>query len=122
MALDKMGIDYHYSKEDIIDMCADIHPIVQTKNFEETVEYMKQEGQILNGTPDEMAQKLIEGPLSFKVLFDFEHKYDKAHNIIMNNYENIKQYLNSEDGLITRNELVEKIADKYNLEYETNMF
>ncbi len=122
MALDKMGIDYHYSQEDIIDMCADIHPIVQTKNFEETVEYMKQEGQILNGTPDEMAQKLIEGPLSFKVLFDFEHKYDKAHNIIMNNYEDIKQYLNSEDGLITRNELVEKIADEYNLEYETNMF
>lgn len=122
MALDKMGIDYHYSEEDIIKMCADIIPIVQNKSFDETVEYMNKIGQPLSGTPDEMAEQLKKGLFSFKILNDYERKYDKAHNIIMANYKAIQQYLNSSEGIITRNELVKKIADDYNLEYETNMF
>ncbi len=122
MALDKMGIDYHYNEKDIIELCSEILPTVQTKSFEETVEYMNKIGQPLKGTPDEMAEQLKKGLLSFKILYDTERKYDKAHNSIMKNYEAIHQYLNSPDGLVTRNEFVKKVANDYNLEYETNMF
>ncbi len=122
MALDKMGIDYHYSREDIIKMCAEIFPTVQTKSFEEMLEYMNKIGHPLNGTPDEMAEQVKKGIFSFKILCDTERKYDKAANVIIKNDEAIYQYLNSPDGLVTRNEFVKKIADDYNLEYETNMF
>ena len=48
-------------------------------------------------------------------------KYDKEHHTIMNNYDLINSYLDSETGFETRVEFVKEVANQYNLEYESNL-
>lgn len=48
--------------------------------------------------------------------------FDKAHNIIKNNYDELMEFLNSPKGKIIRHKFLEKIAQEFDLNYETDMF
>ena len=124
-ALDKLGIDYKLNKHDIANMFKDYlnyqcgtnpEEITDEKAFEEMPKYgvIFQEDNI-----DETYSQLKE--LMWWQLMSDPQKYDKEHHTIMNNYDLINSYLDSETGFETRVEFVKEVANQYNLEYESNL-
>lgn len=124
-ALDKLGIDYKLNKHDIATMFKDYlnyqcganpDDISDEEAFEEMPKYglspdEKQIGKTYSLLTDMMWWQLMSDP----------HKYDKEHNTIMNNYDLVNSFLDSEEGFATRVEFIEDVAKQYNLKYESNL-
>ena len=125
MALDKLGIDYKTNYDDVAAMGKDYIEYAtgqsqEDLSQEEIFEKLEKYGVDTNKTPKDIAEKLKE--LMFYQLLLNPHKYDKEHNCIMDNIDTIKEFLETEEGLQIRHNLVQKAAQDYNLIYETNLF
>lgn len=125
MALDKLGIDYKTNYDDVAAMGKDYIEYAtgqsqEDLSQEEIFEKLEKYGVDTNKTPKDIAEKLKE--LMFYQLLLNPHKYDKEHNCIMDNIDTIKEFLETEEGLQIRHNLVQKAAQDYDLIYETNLF
>ena len=125
MALDKLGIDYKTNYDDVAAMGKDYIEYAtgqsqEDLSQEEIFEKLEKYGVDTNKTPKDIAEKLKE--LMFYQLLLNPHKYDKEHNCIMDNIDKIKEFLETEEGLQIRHNLVQKAAQDYDLIYETNLF
>lgn len=124
MALDALGIDYKTNEQDIIlmfkDFCEGSGISLNGLNDDEIVEKMKKFDIDLSGDLKE-TEKQLKDMIGFRLMFT-PNKYDKEHNTIVENMDSIKSYLDSDDGLMLRNQLLQEVADEYGLIYETNLF
>ena len=125
MALDKLGIDYKTNYDDVAAMGKDYIEYAtgqsqEDLSQEEIFENLEKYGVDTNKTPKDIAEKLKE--LMFYQLLLNPHKYDKEHNCILDNIDTIKEFLETEEGLQIRHNLVQKAAQDYDLIYETNLF
>ncbi len=125
MALDKLGIDYKTNYDDVAAMGKDYIEYAtgqsqEDLSQEEIFEKLEKYGVDTNKTPKDIAEKLKE--LMFYQLLLNPHKYDKEHNCILDNIDTIKEFLETEEGLQIRHNLVQKAAQDYDLIYETNLF
>lgn len=124
MALDALGIDYKTNQDDIItmfkDYCDGSGISLIGLSDDEIIEKMKKFDIDLSGDL-KATEKQLKDMIGFRLMFT-PNKYDKEHNTIVENIEAIKSYLDSDDGLMLRNQLLIDIADEYGLTYETNLF
>lgn len=125
LVLDKLGIEYKTNKDDIIQMFKDYllnsgflpeNQITEEKIMEEMPKF----GISIKNEDIETSKKKLEELLYFQIIMN-PKKYDKEHNTIVENYEKINTFLESEDGINCRHEFLEHLASKYNLTYQTNM-
>lgn len=124
IALDKLGIDYKTNYDDVAVMGKDYIEYTTGQNQEglsqeEIFEKLEKYGIDTSIEPEDMAEKLKE-LMYFQLLLN-PHKYDKEHNCIVDNIGTIKEFLETEKGLQTRHNLVQKAAQDYDLVYETNL-
>jgi len=123
--LDKMGIDYTFTKADLMDMFKD-HLSYQTgkkkENIsdEEALSYSEHFGLSFDDKDIQSSYNKLKQMMMFQLL-STPNKYDKAHNRIMENYNSIQEYLDTPEGTKLRHEFLIQLAKDYNLTYETNM-
>ncbi len=123
--LDKMGIDYTFTKADLMDMFKD-HLAYQTgkkkENItdEEALSYSDHFGLSFDDKDLESSYNKLKQIMMFQLL-STPNKYDKAHNMIMGNYDSIQKYLDTPEGIKLRHKFLIQLAKDYNLTYETNM-
>lgn len=124
MGLEKLGYDYKTNKDDVFNLaCEYLNSITmqdyKNKSYDEIAEILKKFELELTDNIDENYKKI-----SKRYSFQSPYKnlnFDKAHNLIMENYDELMNFLNSEEGIKLRHEFLEKLAEKYNLLYESNM-
>ena len=124
-ALDKLGIDYKLNKHDIAGMFKDYlnyqcganpEEISDEEAFKEMPKYgLSTEDDKLLNTYSQLKEMM------WWQLMSDPQKYDKEHHTIMDNYDLVNSYLDSEEGFETRVEFVKEVANQYNLEYESNL-
>lgn len=123
-ALDVLGVDYTLNINDIIQMfkdyCSNNCIPINGKSDEELIKFMSAFDIDINDGL-EKAKKQLEDMMSFALLFT-PKKYDKEHNAILDNMPAIKALLDSDEGIILRNDFVKEIASELGLVYETNLF
>lgn len=124
-ALDKLGIDYKLNKHDIAGMFKDYLNYQCGANpeeisDEEAFKEMPKYGLNPNNDNIEKTYSQLKDMMWWQLMSD-PRKYDKEHHTIMNNYDLINSYLDSETGFETRVEFVKEVANQYNLEYESNL-
>lgn len=126
MALDKLKIDYKPNLDDAAQVGKDylanvvMLPNAQEMSNDNVLEFLANFGINTKDEPEKIIQKLKE--MMFFQLLSNPNKYDKIHNCIIENNDAIQKLLNSEEGAFLRHEFAKKIAEKYNLKYETNLF
>lgn len=125
MALEQLGIDYRLNMGDIIKMGKDHIQYSTMRDMEDAdddtiIEELNKLGIDTQQPPEQIANDLKE--LMFYQLLTNPQKYDKEHNSIMDNYDSIQELLNSDEGKVLRHKFAQKIADKYDLEYQTDLF
>lgn len=124
MALDKLGVDYTLNNEDVAQMGRDYVYSQTGKDMsdmtvEEVFKELNKYGIQTDCSSQEIFDQLKE--YMFMQFLTEPQKYDKEHNAIMENKQRIEEFLDSEEGTKTRHQLVERLAERYNMDYETNL-
>ncbi len=123
-AMKEMGLDCSYKEDDVLPMAKDYLSKTLNKDFSQK---SKDEVFImLNALGVDTSQNFENVYNQLKQLMDYSfsnlEKYDKQQNMIMQNYDKIQDFLNSDDGKFVRHKFLEEIAKEYNLKYETNLY
>ncbi len=118
--LDKLGIDYKTTKDDVIKLVNDTFSNMLFKDFsqlsyEEILKIIKNFGITPSDNPEEIVQDIK------KKFISYQPYQDKLQTVILNNRDNIEQYLSTDEGILSGHKFWQNIADKYNLVYETDM-
>ena len=124
MALDRLGIDYRINSDDIEQMGRDCiqyltGQMLDNESKDEIFERLAKFGISTEKSPEQIAKDLKK--LMYYQLLLNPHKYDKEHNSIIENYQLIQDYLDTAEGIQTRHDFLKKVAEIYNLNYETNL-
>ncbi len=124
-ALDSLGIDYKFNKDDLIDMFKDYLELNMGKSKsatsdEDAEKIMAQLDISSDEDKLEESRKKLEQMMYFQLMSN-PHKYDKKHNAIVENYALVQDFLNSEEGIHVRHEFCRDVAQQYNMTYETNL-
>lgn len=126
MALDKLQIDYKPNLNDAAQVGKDyLANVVMLPNAQEmdnasVLEFLGNFGINTKDEPEKIIQKLKD--MMFFQLLSNPNKYDKIHNCIIENNNTIQKFLDTKEGVNLRHEFAQKIAKRYNLKYETNLF
>ncbi len=120
--MDELGINYDYTKEDIIRMVKDAFQCEQRHlTYEEALELLKTKGIKITDNLNETAEQIKENLLEYQMKY-YPRQYDNIYKAWKNNFNVIYKYLQSEEGKKCTNNFLKQAAEKYNLKYETNMF
>lgn len=124
--LKKLGIPCETTREDLINMYKDFMVNTMGRNKEEiedeeAINSAKSLDIDLENADIKSLSKQLKNLMSFYILMN-PMKYDKEHNAIIQNLDKINQYFETPEGLETRHEFVQDIADQYDLIYETDLF
>ena len=124
MALEKLGIDYNENSDDVLQMGRDfvkdtLGQDIETVSDSDVFQYLTKFGIDTNQSPKDIMEALKK-LMYYQLLFN-PNKYNKAHNCIIDNKDEIYNFLETQEGIKTRHELVQRIADKYGMLYETNL-
>ncbi len=125
MGLDELGYDTKINEEDFLNLARTYISSIMAINCDDMVadEVYEMLGKFGVETCDDLNQN-YETVLGRASMFSPHLKldYDKAHNVIKNNYDELMEFLNSPKGKIIRHKFLERIAQEFDLKYETDMF
>ncbi len=130
MVFDKMGIDYDFKPQDIVDIYRDVKQNIEyrdmtSKTDEDIISELKMYGVDVN-SPDAINQ--LKNILMYTLLLrsiNFDTKYGRNQKIYKVAFgekeQQIRDFLATDEGLAVRQDFLKQVAEKYNLTYETNM-
>lgn len=124
MTLRELGVDYITNMDDAITMGRDYleyntGKMYDPSNPSEVIEDLKKQGIDMTKEPKEIMAQLKD--LMYYQLSAQPDKYDKEQNAIKDNFNRMLKFLTTPEGIKVRQEFARKIAQDYDLIYETDM-
>ncbi len=120
--MDKLGIDYNYTKEDIIKMLKDAMQCEQIDlTYEEALEILNHKGIKISDDINETAEEVKKNLLKYQMQY-YPRQYNNIYKAWRKNFNVIYKYLQSDEYKKCTDNFLKHVAEKYNLKYETNMF
>ena len=129
-ALNKMGISTKINASDVVEIYRDYmgnmgcEYDIENKSDEEVLKKIEAKGYSVK-TPEELEETFnkIKDDFGFlAMILPRKEYYDKEHRIILQNEQNIKDFLSTEERCRIRNDFNIEIAQEYDLNYRTNLF
>ncbi len=121
-ALDELGIDYKVNKQDLIEIFKDYTGLSHDFSSDETaIKEAQKFGIDLMDDDLEKTKSKLKSLMSYQLLL-YPLRYDKVHNLLIENDELINQYLNTENGIKLRHKFLQDISEQYDLIYQTDLF
>lgn len=127
--LDKMGIDYSIKKEDVANLARgyleyETGKDTKDKSDDEVFKELMTFGFCYHSQNPEYMMAELRTLMDFYFLMNpaKREECDKAHKLIMENYSEIQELFNSEEGPQIRHEFLKDVAKEYHLSYTTDLF